>query len=96
MANYTVIYGNVIYTLADVKYMPSETHRIFLSDGKLVFSLPISSVLIQNNSGVTAKIVPDLNSGASTENSININTANSNDNFKRHIIGGEAGGLLSF
>lgn len=60
--NFTIIHGNVIYKVNDVEYESSDTHRRFKREGNLILSIPINSVLVRNESRVTAKIVSGLNS----------------------------------
>ena len=60
--NFTIIHGNVIYKVNDVEYDSSTTHRRFKRNGTLILSVPLNSVLVRNESDVTAKIVSGLNS----------------------------------
>ena len=102
MANYTIIYGNVIYKIENVNYNSNDSHRVFKRNGDVILSVPLSSILIKDGDGVKAQIINGLNTGvgfASSNNNINNNDTTvvqqSDDNFvEGMIVGGVIGSIL--
>lgn len=85
-----------MYKITDVEYTVSNTHRRFLKDGKIVLSIPLSSVLIKDNAGVTAQIINTIKTEVEN-NTINNKTTiiQSEDNFTEGlVIGGIIGATL--
>ena len=100
MPNYTIIHGNVIYKVKDVEYDSTNTHRRFLQKGKLVLSVPLSSVMVKDEAGVTAQIVNGLNSGigfqSNSSSGNNTTVVHTEDNFIEGAIVGSVIGAILF
>mgnify|MGYP007090087945 CR=1 FL=1 len=100
--NYTIIHGNVIYKVENVEYDSSHTHRRFKRDGDLVLSVPLNSVLVVNDSGISAKIVNGLNSPVSnqiqtkedTKDVTPVQTQNDDSFLEGAIVGSVIGSIL--
>lgn len=96
MNNYIIIHGNVVYKVENVDYISTETHRRFTKEGKIVLSVPLSSVLVMDGKGVTAQIVNGLTTGVGVNPpNINKTVVNSEDNFTEGLlVGGIIGAVL--
>ena len=96
MNNYIIIHGNVVYKVENVDYISTETHRRFTKEGKIVLSVPLSSVLVMDGKGVTAQIVNGLTTGVGVNPpNINKTVVNSEDNFTEGLlVGGILGAVL--
>lgn len=96
MNKYIVIHGNVVYKVENVEYETNETHRRFYKEGKLVLSVPVSSVLIKDGQGVTVQIINGLTTGVGVNPpNINNTVVNSEDNFTEGLlVGGIVGAVL--
>jgi hypothetical protein len=96
MNNYIIIHGNVVYKVENVDYISTETHRRFTKEGKIVLSVPLSSVLVMDGKGVTAQIVNGLTTGVGVNPpNINKTVVNSEDNFTEGLlVGGIIGAAL--
>ena len=86
----------MVYKVENVDYISTETHRRFTKEGKIVLSVPLSSVLVMDGKGVTAQIVNGLTTGVGVNPpNINKTVVNSEDNFTEGLlVGGIIGAVL--
>lgn len=94
MRKYTILHGNVVYKVESVTYLTTGTDRVFKRGNTTVLSVPLSSILIKDEEGVTARIVGNLTTGTGINPPDSKTTVvQSNDNFAEGV-GAVAGAIL--
>lgn len=97
MNKYIILHGNVIYKIENAKYSTTATHRVFKKDNKVVLSIPLSSVFIKDDEGVTAQIINNLTTGTGTNPPDKKTTVvQSDDNFAEGVVVGAVTGAILF
>jgi len=98
MSKYTILHGNVVYKVENVtSYMTTDTNRVFKKGTTTVLSVPLSSVLVKDEEGVTARIVGNLITGTGINPPDSKTTVvQSDDTFAEGVVVGAVAGAILF